>query len=158
MWCRSRLEAHVIGYNRHYQASEARRSAKYIRTNHRLRWPSAFSSLGRELLGADGTWVWGIGGLWGVTFESQSAAAPACFVELHLEDGFPWYKDDSLLDRKDDPVEACGFQHAARPSGSELTVPAATTKHIHRDVLSYPDAWYFAGQIAEFLMKPLFLS
>src|SRR5215208_5654361 len=66
MWCRSRLEAHVIGYNRHYQASEARRSAKYIRTNHRLRWPSAFCGQ-RELLSADGTWVWGIGRLWGVT-------------------------------------------------------------------------------------------
>jgi hypothetical protein len=24
--------------------------------------------------------------------------------------------------------------------------------------LSYPDAWYFAGGIAEFLMKRLFLS
>ena len=43
MWCRSRLEARVIGYNRHQQASEARRSAKYIRTYHRLRWPSAYS-------------------------------------------------------------------------------------------------------------------
>ena len=66
MWCRSRLESHVIGYNRHYQASEARRSAKNIRTNHRLRWPSAFFSEQRELLGADGTWVCGIGRLWGV--------------------------------------------------------------------------------------------
>jgi hypothetical protein len=75
-----------------------------------------------------------------------------------LEDGFPWYKDDSVLDRKDDAVEAYCFQHAARPGGSELTVPAATAKHIHRDVLSYPDAWYFAGGIAEFLMKRLFLS
>jgi hypothetical protein len=85
------------GYNRHYQASEARRSAKYIRTNHRLRWPSVFSGQ-RELLGADGTWVCGIGRLWGLTFEPQPAAPPACFVELHLEDGFPWYKDDSVLD------------------------------------------------------------
>jgi hypothetical protein len=56
----------VIGYNRHYQASEARRSAKYIRTNHRLRWPSAFSGQ-RELLAADGPWICGIGRLWGAT-------------------------------------------------------------------------------------------
>jgi len=42
MWCRSGLEARVIGYNHHHQASEARRSAKQIRTNHRLRWPSVF--------------------------------------------------------------------------------------------------------------------
>jgi hypothetical protein len=74
-----------------------------------------------------------------------------------LEDGFPWYKDDSVLDRKDDAVEAYCFQHAARPGWSELTVPAATTKHIQRDVLSYPDAWYFAGGIAEFLLKRVFL-
>src|SRR5687768_3280396 len=64
-------------------------------------------------------------------FEPQPAAATACFVELNLEDGFPWYKDDSVLDRKDDAVEAYGFQHAAGPGGSELTVPAATAKHIH---------------------------
>src|SRR5215207_10575802 len=66
-------------------------------------------------------------------------------------------KDDSVLHRKDDAVEAYCFQHAARPSGSELTVPAATAKHIHRDVLSYPDAWYFACGIAEFLLKRSFL-
>jgi hypothetical protein len=48
------------------QAGEVRRSAKYIRTNHRLRWPSAFSEH-TELLAADGTWVCGIGRLWGVT-------------------------------------------------------------------------------------------
>ena len=46
------------------QASEARRSAKYIRTNHRLRWLSAFSGQG-ELLAADGAWVCGICRLWG---------------------------------------------------------------------------------------------
>ena len=89
--------------------------------------------------------------------EPQPATAPACFVELHLEDGFPWYKDDSVLDRKDNAVEACCFQHAARPGGSELTVPAATAKHIHSDLLSYPDPWYFAGGIAEFLLKRLVL-
>ena len=44
-----------------------------------------------------------------------------------------------------------------RPGGSELTVPATAAKHIHRDVLSYPDAWYFAGGIAEFLLKRSFL-
>src|SRR5215213_11470136 len=103
MWCRSRLEAHVIGYNRHYQASEARRSAKNIRTNHRLRWPSAFFSEQRELLGADGTWVCGIGRLWGLTFEPQPAAPSACFVELHLEDGFPWYKDGSASTERTTP-------------------------------------------------------
>jgi hypothetical protein len=75
-----------------------------------------------------------------------------------LEDGFPWYKEDSVLDRKDNAVEAYGFEHAARPGGSELAVPAATAKHIHSDLLSYPDAWYIAGGIAEFLMKRLFLS
>src|ERR687898_1419532 len=118
---------------------------------------SEFFSGQRELLGADGIWVCGIGRLWGVTFEPQPAAAPACFVELHLEDGFPWYEDDSVLDRKDDAVEAYGFQHTARPGWSELTVPAAAPKHIDRDVLSYPDAWYFAGGIAESLLKRLFL-
>ena len=40
------------------RASEANRT--------RLRWPSAFSGQNRELLGADGTWVCGIGRLWGV--------------------------------------------------------------------------------------------
>jgi hypothetical protein len=39
-----------------------------------------------------------------------------------------------------------------------VTVLAATAKHIHRDLLPYPDAWYFAGEIAEFLMKRLLLS
>jgi hypothetical protein len=48
------------------QAGEARRSAKYIRTNHRLRWPSAFSGL-RGLFSADGTWVCRIGRFWGAT-------------------------------------------------------------------------------------------
>jgi hypothetical protein len=48
------------------QASEARRSAKRVRTNHRLGRPSAFSGQG-GLLGADGTRVWGIGGPWSVT-------------------------------------------------------------------------------------------
>ncbi len=43
-------------------------------------------------------------------------------------------------------------------SGSELTVRVAAAKHIHRDQLPYPDVWYFAGGIAEFLMKRLFLS
>ena len=30
--------------------------------------------------------------------EPQPAPATACFVQLHLEDGFPRYKDDSVLD------------------------------------------------------------
>src|SRR5215218_8024059 len=98
MWCRSRLGALVIGYNRHYQASEARRSAKYVRTNHRLRWPFCV------LLWAQGAtrcrWYLGLRDrqALSVTFEPQPAAPPACFVELHLEDRFPWYKDDSVLD------------------------------------------------------------
>jgi hypothetical protein len=37
-----------------------------LRTNHRLRWPSAFSGQ-RELLAADCTWIRGIGRLLGVT-------------------------------------------------------------------------------------------
>jgi hypothetical protein len=28
----------------------------------------------------------------------SACCAPACFVQLHLKDGFPWYKDDSVLD------------------------------------------------------------
>jgi hypothetical protein len=90
-------------------------------------------------------------------FEPQPATTPACFVELHLDDGFPWYEDDSVLHRKDDAVQAYFFQHAARHGGTELTVPAAAAKHFHRDLLSYPDAWYFAGGIAEFLLKRLLL-
>ena len=33
---------------------------------------------------------------------------------FYLEDGFPRYKDDSVLDRKGDAVKAYCFQHAAR--------------------------------------------
>ena len=47
------------------QAGEARRSANYIRTNHRLRWPSAFWA--GELLAADGAWVCWNGRFWGAT-------------------------------------------------------------------------------------------
>jgi hypothetical protein len=34
---------------------------------------------------------------------------------------------------------------------------AAAAKHIQRDILPYPDVWYFAGGIAEFFVKRLAL-
>ena len=68
--------------------------------------------------------------------EPQPATAPACFAELHLEDGFPWYEDDSVPPtERTTPSRLIASSMPLALGEGELAVPSATATYSPRPVV-----------------------